>query len=126
MKFITPTSLPTPAGHYSPGVVTNNLLFVSGQLPVNQDGTHNFTEPFEIQARLAMRNLLEVVRTAGAELTGIVKVNVYIVGGDYWSEFNQLYAAIMGDHKPARAVIPVPELHHGYLVEIEAVVELSR
>ncbi|KIO77837.1 hypothetical protein TH53_06770 [Pedobacter lusitanus] len=125
MKFITPSGLPTPAGHYSPGVVTNNLLFVSGQLPVSPDGSHNFTESFETQARLAMRNVLEIVKEAGAELTGIVKVNVYIVGGEHWSEFNQLYASIMGDHKPARAVIPVPELHHGYLIEIEAVAELT-
>lgn len=126
MKMIAPASLPTPAGHYTPGVISGNLLFISGQLPVRPDGAHTATEPFEVQAQQAIDNLLEVAKAAGANTSNIVKVNVYIVGIKYWPAFNQLYAGIMGDHKPARAIIPVPELHHGYLIEIDAVVELPQ
>ncbi|ASZ12683.1 RidA family protein [Chitinophaga pendula] len=126
MKMIAPANLPTPAGHYTPGVVSGNLLFVSGQLPVKPDGSHTSAEPFEVQAQQAISNLLEVVKAAGAAVNHIVKVNVYIAGVQYWPVFNQLYAAAMGNHKPARAIIPVPELHHGYLVEIDAVAELPQ
>ena len=43
----------------------------------------------------------------------------YIVGVDHWPAFNDIYARFMGPHKPARAVVPVPELHHGFLVEVQ-------
>jgi 2-iminobutanoate/2-iminopropanoate deaminase len=50
----------------------------------------------------------------------MLKVTVYIVGVELWPAFNTIYAELMGEARPARAVVPVPELHHGYLVEIEA------
>ncbi len=109
-----------PGGHYTPGVVYNGMLFISGQLPINADGTHSNTEPFEAQARIALRNLLAVLNAAGGNPADLLKVTVYLVGGEHWKAFNQIYAEMMGDNKPARAIVPVPELHYGYLVEIEA------
>lgn len=109
-----------PAGHYTPGVVYNGMLFISGQLPINADGTHSNTEPFEAQARIALRNLLAVLNAAGGNSADLLKVTVYLVGAEHWKAFNQIYAEMMGDNKPARAIVPVPELHYGYLVEIEA------
>ncbi|MES2377598.1 MAG: RidA family protein [Bacteroidota bacterium] len=109
-----------PGGHYTPGVVYNGMLFISGQLPINADGTHTHTEPFETQARIALSNLLAVLKAAGGNPADLLKVTVYIVGGEHWKAFNQVYMEMMGDNKPARAIVPVPELHYGYLVEIEA------
>ncbi len=48
-------------------------------------------------------------------------MTAYVVGVAHWPEFNRLYAEVMGEAKPARTVVPVPELHHGYLVEVEAI-----
>jgi reactive intermediate/imine deaminase len=110
-----------PTGHYTPGVVYNGMLFISGQLPVSADGTHTYTEPLEIQARVALSNLLAVLKAAGSDASKLLKVTVYVVGIENWKTFNQIYIEMLGDNKPARAVVPVPELHHGYLVEIEAV-----
>jgi enamine deaminase RidA (YjgF/YER057c/UK114 family) len=45
------------------------------------------------------------------------------VGVERWPEFNAIYAEIMGHHKPARAVVPVPELHYGFLIEIQLIAE---
>lgn len=125
MKFINPSTIPTPAGHYSPGVVSGNLLFVSGQLPVNTDGSHTADQSFDFQARQALHNLFAVLQEAGATPHNLVKINVYITDVKYWPLFNEIYSGIMGTHKPARAVIPIPELHHGYLIEIDAVAEIQ-
>lgn len=120
IKKIYAEGAAAPGGHYTPGVVYNGLLFISGQLPVNVDGTHSNAEPFETQARLAISNLLAVLKAAGGTPADLLKVTVYIVGGEHWKAFNQVYMEMMGDNKPARAIVPVPGLHYGYLVEIEA------
>ena len=112
---------PTPAGHYSQATAHGGLLFVAGQIPVRPDGTHRFDDPFEDQARQALANLLAIVRAGGSGPDRVLKVNVYIVDIGHWPAFNRVYAELMGDARPARAVIPVPELHHGYLVEIDAI-----
>ena len=48
-------------------------------------------------------------------------MTVYVVGIEHWPAFDRLYARYLGEHRPARAVVPVPVLHHGYLIEIEAI-----
>jgi 2-iminobutanoate/2-iminopropanoate deaminase len=110
-----------PAGHYTPAIEHNGTLYLSGQLPVKPDGTHTFDEPFEVQARVAMNNVLALVKAAGGQPSDLLKVTVYVVGVENWKVFNQIYIDMLGDVKPARVVVPVPELHHGYLIEIEAV-----
>ena len=110
-----------PAGHYAPATAHGDLVFVSGQLPVGSNGEHDAQAPFEDQARRAIANLLAVLDAAGSGPERLLKVTVYIVGVDHWPTFNTVYADMLGEAKPARAVVPVPELHHGYLVEIEAI-----
>ena len=60
-------------------------------------------------------------RAGGSGPERVLKVNVYIVGIEHWPAFNRVYAELFGDAKPARAVVPVPELHFGYLVEVDAI-----
>lgn len=110
-----------PAGHYSPAIAWRDLVFVSGQLPVRPDGTHTADEPVEAQARQVLDNLIAVLGAAGSSPGQVLKVTVYIVGIEHWSTFNRIYAEAFGEAKPARAVVPVPELHHGYLIEVDAV-----
>ncbi len=119
-RIATPDA-PTPAGHYSQATVHNGLLYVAGQIPVHPDGTHLFDAPFEDQARQAITNVLAIIGAGGSSPERVLKVNVYIVGVEHWPAFNRVYAEMFGDARPARAVIPVPELHHGYLVEIDAI-----
>lgn len=112
---------PRPAGHYSQAVVSGALVFVSGQLPIRPDGRPLDDDGFEAQARQAIQNMLEIVRAAGSSPQQLVKVTAYIVGIANWARFNAVYAAMLPDARPARSVVPVPELHYGYLVEIDAV-----
>lgn len=109
------------AGHYSPATAWGDLIFVSGQLPVRPDGTHTADQPFEVQARQVLDNLFAVLAAAGSSPDRVLKVTVYVAGITHWPAFNRLYAEAFGDAKPARCVVPVPELHYGYLVEVEAI-----
>lgn len=121
IKIINTQNAAPAGGHYVQATSFGNLVFVSGQLPVQPDGTHTFSGSFDVQARQAINNLLEIVKEAGSSISQLLKVTVYIVGVEYWPEFNKIYAEMLGDVKPARAIVPVPELHHGYLVEIDAI-----
>jgi reactive intermediate/imine deaminase len=119
-RILTPNA-PKPAGHYSQAVCHGDLVFVSGQLPVTLDGKIISEASFEEQARLALSNLLAIVKAAGSSPERVLKVTVFLAGVEYWPKFNALYAEAFGDARPARSVVPVPALHYGCLVEIEAI-----
>jgi reactive intermediate/imine deaminase len=112
---------PAPAGHYSQGIVSRGHVFVSGQLPIRPDGQPLAGDGFEAQVRQAIQNMLEVLRAAGSTPQHLVKVTAYIVGIEHWASFNAVYASMLPDARSARTVVPVPELHYGYLVEIDAI-----
>jgi reactive intermediate/imine deaminase len=118
---ITTSEVSSPAGHYSQAVATGNLIFVSGQLPISANGKAASDASFAEQVRLALANVLSIVRAAGSDRDHIVKTTAYIVGISNWAECNRIYAEVMGSAKPARAIVPVPELHHGCLIEVEAI-----
>ncbi len=114
-------TLPAPAGHYSSAIKAGGLVYVSGQLPVRPDGTPLADAPFEDQARQALANLFAVLAASGSSPDRVVKTTVFVVDIANWPRFNALYAEAFGAHRPARSVVPVPMLHYGCLVEIEAV-----
>lgn len=121
IERITAASLPAPAGHYSQATAWRDLVFVSGQLGRRPDGTDTVDQPFEVQAAQAISNMLAILQEAGCGPQQILRVTAYIVGVERWPAFNGIYAELLGDAKPARTVVPVPELHHGYLIEIDAI-----
>ncbi len=119
---VFPSDVPPPGGHYSPGIIFGDLVFVSGQLPVSESGDHALAKAdFETQARQVFRNLIAVLRASGAGLEDVLKVTLYVASVDHWGQCNTIYAEIFGDHRPARAVVPTGPLHHGYLIEVEAI-----
>lgn len=120
IRSVVPTTLPAPAGHYHPGVVYGDFVFISGQLPTLAKELFG-DEGFRSQARAALTQVFEVLREADSSPEDLVKVSVYLVGVKHWTELDAIYCEMLGTAKPARSVIPVPELHHGFLVEIDAV-----
>jgi reactive intermediate/imine deaminase len=121
IERILTENAPKPAGHYSQAVAHGDLIFVSGQLPVTLDGKIAADRSFEEQARLALANLIAIVSAAGSSPERVLKVTVFLAGVEYWPKFNAVYAEAFGDSRPARSVVPVPALHYGALVEIEAI-----
>lgn len=121
VRIVEPPGMAPPGGHYSHGAAYGDLLFVSGQLGIRQDGSHTADCDFEVQARQALQNVLTVLKAAGSGPHDVLKVTAYVVDVANWPRLNKVYAEVMGQARPARAVVPVPALHHGYLIEIDAV-----
>lgn len=73
---------------------------------------------------LRWQNIEQVLKSAGITKESVVLCRVYVTDGKLWDEVNRVYAEYFGNHKPARVVVPTTELHHGALVEIEAMAEM--
>ncbi|WP_427969398.1 RidA family protein [Altererythrobacter sp.] len=112
---------PAPGGAYSQAVRVGETLYISGQLPIRPNGAPLEDMSFDSQARQAMENLLGILEAAGGSPEYLHRVTAYIVGVANWPEFNRVYGDMLGDVRPARSVVPVPELHYGYLVEVDAI-----
>jgi 2-iminobutanoate/2-iminopropanoate deaminase len=110
-----------PGGHYSHAVVAGGFVFVAGQLPIAGDGTRLVQASFAEQVQQVLANVDAALVAAGSSRGRLVQVRVYVTDINRWPEFNTLYAAWLGEHRPARAVVPVPTLHFGLQVEVEAV-----
>ena len=111
-------------GHYSPGVISNGMLYVSGQLSIDPDTRELPAGGVKDHARQALSNVERVLNEAGLDKENVVQCRIYLIGVHNWDAINEVYADFFGDHKPARIVVPVPELHGGSLVEIEAMAEI--
>ena len=120
-QFINPDTVCPPGGHYSHGVCANGMLFISGQLPITADGHKMAGDSFEHQAQQVMRNITHILLASGSSVDRIVQVRVYLTDLEHWPLFNRLYQAWLGDVRPARCVVPVPALHYGFAIEMEAV-----
>lgn len=125
MRVIQPADQPTPKGHYSPGIEHNGLIFVSGQLPMTLDTREPFTGPIEEQTELALRNVEAVLAAAGSDLNDVLQMTIYVSDMELWGAVNETYARIMGNHRPARAIVPVKDLHFGTKIEIQAIAALK-
>ncbi len=125
MKFIQPADQPQPKGHYSPGVSHNGLVYVSGQLPMDLVTRHPFAGSIDEQTELALRNVEAVLESAGSGLDRIIQMTVYISDIELWGKVNETYARVMGDHRPARAIVPVKDLHFDTQIEIQAIAAVN-
>jgi len=124
MRRIETDDAPSPGGHYAQGVSHGGFLFVSGQLPIDAKSGEKKTGAIEEQTRQVLDNVLAVVVAAGGDKSHIVKTTVYVSDIELWERVNAVYAEFFGLYRPARAMVPVPELHHGFQIEIEAVAAL--
>lgn len=125
MQYVKPVWKGENKGHYSPGVLSRGMLYVSGQLSVDPDTRETVKGDVRAHARQALKNLDAVLTEAGLTRSQVVQCRIYVVGIENWDAVNEVYAEFFGSHKPARAVVPVAELHFGCLVEIEAVAEVE-
>ena len=116
-----PSDMAPPGGHYSHAVVAGGQVYVSGQLPIAPDGRKLAEDSFEAQARQVLDNVACALKGAGSSIDKLVQVRVYVTDIGDWPQFNTIYAEWTGGAKPARCVVPVPQLHYGFKIEIEAV-----
>lgn len=120
MKIIATDLAPAALGHYSQAISHNGLVYVSGQLPLDPK-TGLVPEGIEKQTALVLANLNAVLTAANSHKDSVLKVTVYIADISLWGAMNEAYASFFGEHRPARAAVPVPTLPKGCLLEVEAV-----
>ncbi|MEG1970302.1 MAG: RidA family protein [Burkholderiaceae bacterium] len=125
INALEPVGMAAPGGHYSHAVVHGGLVYVSGQLPIGAHGPLPADSSLEVQARQVIANLELALEAAGSALERVLKCTVYVADIADWPEVNRIYAEAFGRHRPARAVVPVPALHYGYKLEIEATAALK-
>jgi len=125
MTPIQPQNQPQPKGHYSPGVEHNGLIYVSGQLPMSLDTRVPFTGSIEEQTELALRNVEAVLKAGGSDLDHVLQFTIYVSEMELWDAVNKKYAEVMGQHRPARAIVPVKDLHFGTKIEIQAIAAVA-
>lgn len=121
IKSITTRNAPIPAGHYSQATVHNGVVYVAGQLPIDPETGHRETGAIERQTEIVLNNIRQILLASGSDLDHVLKMTVYVSDISLWGRVNETYASIMGDHRPARAIVPVKELHHGFQIEIDAI-----
>ncbi len=121
MKKIKLPNTPEPRGHYSSAVEHNGLIFVSGQLPINHLTGEVETGAIELQTEIALRNVEAILLEANSDLNHVLQMTIYVSEMELWDKVNETYAAILGEHKPARAIVPVKDLHFGTQIEIQAI-----
>ncbi len=120
MKKIKLPNAPEPVGHYSSAVEHNGLIFVSGQLPRDAVTGEVETGSIQMQTELALRNVEAILHAAGSDLNHVLQFTIYVSEMELWDKVNEVYKRILGEHKPARAIVPVKDLHFGTKIEIQA------
>ena len=125
MNKIKLPNAPAPVGHYSSAVVHNGLIFVSGQLPRDAVTGEIETGAIEAQTELALRNVEQILLEAGSDLNHVLQITIYISEMELWDKVNAVYASVLGEHKPARAIVPVKDLHFGTKIEIQAIARVK-
>lgn len=125
MRFVESPLAPRPAGHYSQAVVHGNTVYVAGQLPIDPADPKAPPGSAAEQTRVAMANVRHILEAAGSGLDKALQITIYVSDIAHWGEVNQTYTEVMGNHRPARAVVPVKDLHFGYLVEIQTIAAIE-
>jgi len=125
IRTVFTENAPKPGGHYSQAVVSNGLVFVAGQLAIDPATGAKLTGSIEQQTEQCLRNVAEILKASGSDLGRVLRMTIYISEIDFWSAVNDVYARIMGDHRPARAIVPVKELHYGFKIEIETIAAVN-
>lgn len=124
-KSISTPQAPTPAGHYSQAMVHQGVVYLAGQLPIDPVTGSKEVGPIEQQTEQVLKNISAVLQAAGSDLAHVLKVTVYISDIELWGRVNQVYAQMMGDHRPARSVVPVKDLHYGFQIEMDVIAAVA-
>jgi len=120
MKVVATNQAPKAIGPYEQGIIVNNIVYTSGQIPLTADGQlveGNIQE----QTHQVFKNLEAILKEAGASLETVVKATVFLKNMNHFQEMNEVYSYYFQHHKPARSCVEVSRLPKDVLVEIEVV-----
>ncbi len=118
---VSTNKAPVAIGPYSQAIKTNNIVYTSGQIPLDSETGEIVGTDVATQTKKVMENLQQVLEAAGASFNTVVKCTVFLKDMTKFGEFNEVYAAFFQEPFPARSCVEVAALPKGVLVEIEAV-----
>lgn len=121
---ISTQNAPAPVGAYNQAIVTGNLIFVSGQIPLDPATGELIEGDFKARCKRVLENLEAIVISAGSNTDKIVKTTVFLTDLSKFAEVNETYAEFFKLDPPARAAVEVSKLPLGVDIEIECIAEL--
>lgn len=121
IHYVQTAAAPAPAGHYSQATVFAGVVYVAGQLALDPVTRELVPGGIEAQTERTLANVCAVLEAAGSDFAHVLKMNVYVSDIALWGAVNATYATMLGESRPARAVIPTRELKAGCLIEIDCI-----
>ena len=121
LQTITTPSAPAAIGPYAQAIQAGNLLFCSGQIPLDPASGEIVAGDIRRQAEQVMQNIAAVLCAAGAGFNNVIKVTIFLVDMNDFAVVNEVYGSRFPDHKPARSTVAVKALPRNALLEIEVI-----
>lgn len=121
LNVIATEKAPAAIGPYSQAIQAGNLLFCSGQIPLDPQTGEIVAGDIRSQAEQVMKNISAVLLAAGVGFNDVVKVTIFLVDMKDFGVVNEVYGSYFCDHKPSRSTVAVRELPRGVLLEIEVI-----
>lgn len=119
-EIIYTQDAPEPIGPYSQAILVGNILYCSGQIPVDPKTGQLVEANVTIQTQKCIENIISVLKESDMGIKNVVKTSCFLKEMSDFAEFNEIYAKYF-THKPARSCVAVKELPKGALVEIEVI-----
>jgi len=120
-KVIRTAGAPGAIGPYSQGISTGNMIFVSGQIPLNPE-TGTFPETIEEMTRQSLTNVKHILEAAGSSMTNVVKTTVFLKDMNDFAAMNAVYSTFFAEGAyPARSAVEVSRLPKDVKIEIEVI-----
>ena len=120
-QAISAPDAPKAMGAYSPAVRAGNLLFVSGQIPIDPASGNLISGDIAAQTEQVMRNLTALLKAAGVSFEHVVRTTVYLADMNEFGGMNEVYARFLADPPPARATVQVARLPRDVKIEIDCI-----
>ncbi len=122
MKQISTNAAPAAIGPYSQAIEVGNLIYASGQIPINP-ATGEMPEGIEAQAHQSLKNVKAILEAAGTSIDNVVKTTVFLADMNDFAVVNGIYAQYFTEPYPARSAVAVKTLPKNALIEIEVIAE---
>lgn len=125
MKKINSNKAPQPIGPYSQAIISNNFLFISGQIPINPETNKIESESIEQQTQQVFNNVKEILKEAKLTTDNLVRVEIYLKNIEDFKKVNEIYEKQFTKNYPARHVVEVSNLPLNSKIEITCIAELE-
>lgn len=121
LRFLSTDKAPGAVGPYSQGVKVENIIYTSGQLPIDPATGELSKGDIQKETRLCLENVKAVLESGHASIEHLVKVTVFVTDMNDFPKINEVYEEFFGNHKPARSLVQVAALPKGADIEIEGI-----